>query len=101
MNYQELKKRICKTGLTIKEFAILLRLNPNTITNLSKKEEMPRNLVIIVSLMVKMEENKLEYLGIFEELNLKENKPRGKKAEKEKTTQPKYAGNPPRKINTN
>ena len=38
MNYEELTRNIAKAGLDIKEFAKLIKANPNSITNLKSKE---------------------------------------------------------------
>ena len=70
MNYYELIRNIRKAGLSVKEFAILLKANPNSITNLKKKESVPKNLGIIAVLLGEMVDKGLEYKHLFEKLNL-------------------------------
>ncbi len=70
MNYYELIRNIRKAGLSVKEFAILLKANPNSITNLKKKESVPKNLGIIAVLLGEMVDKGLDYKHLFEKLNL-------------------------------
>mgnify|MGYP003486557700 FL=1 len=70
MNYDELIRNIGKAGLSVKEFAILLKANPNSITNLKKKESVPKNLGIIAVLLGEMVDKGLDYKHLFEKLNL-------------------------------
>ena len=83
MDYDELTRNIGKAGLTIKEFAILLKANPNSITNLKKKDTIPKNLGIIAVLLGEMVDKGLEYKHLFEKLDLQEQKRRRSKEDKE------------------
>lgn len=78
MDYDEFTRNIGKAGLTIKEFAHLIKTNPNSITNLSKKEQMPKNLAIIAVLLGEMVDKGLEYKHLFEKLDFEPQKPRVK-----------------------
>lgn len=78
MDYEEFTRNVRKAGLTLKEFAHLIKTNPNSITNLSKKEQMPKNLAIIAVLLGEMVDKGLEYKGLFEKMNLEPQKARVK-----------------------
>ena len=78
MNYDELIRNIGKAGLDIKEFAELIKANPNSITNLKSKEKMPKNLVIIAVLLSEMKEAQLPFKTCLNKLNLEEQKARRK-----------------------
>lgn len=78
MTYEELTRNIAKTGLDIKEFSELIKVNPNSITNLKPKRNMPKNLTIIAVLLGEMVDKGLEYKYLFEKLDLKEQKARRK-----------------------
>lgn len=78
MNYEEFTRNIGKAGLTIKEFATLIKANPNSLTNLSKKETIPKNLAIIVVLLGELVDKGLEYKHLFEKMDLEHQKPRVK-----------------------
>jgi len=78
MDYEEFTRNVRKAGLTLKEFAHLIKTNPNSITNLSKKEQMPKNLAIIAVLLGEMVDKGLEYKSLFEKMNLEPQKARVK-----------------------
>jgi len=78
MDYEEFTRNIGKAGLTVKDFANLIKTNPNSITNLSKKERMPKNLAIIAVLLGEMVDKGLEYKSLFEKMNLEPQKARVK-----------------------
>lgn len=78
MNYDEFTRNIRKAGLSIKEFAILIKANPNSITNLSKKNNIPKNLAIIAVLLGELVEQEIEYKRLFKKMNLEPQKARVK-----------------------
>ena len=78
MNYDELIRNIGKAGLDIKEFAELIKANPNSITNLKSKEKMPKNIAVIAVLLGEMVDKGLDYKHLFEKLELEEQKARRK-----------------------
>lgn len=61
MTYKEFRRLLGKAGLTAKEFAHLLSLNPNSITNYSSLGEVPPHFAIIVSLMGAMADKGLDF----------------------------------------
>ncbi len=78
MDYEEFTRNIRKAGLTLKEFAHLIKTNPNSITNLSKKEQMPKNLAIIAVLLGEMVDKRIDYKHLFEQMDLSPQKARVK-----------------------
>lgn len=78
MNYEELTRNIAKAGLDIKQFAELIKANPNSITNLKSKEKIPKNIAVIAVLLGEMADKGLEYKYLFEKLDLEEQKARRK-----------------------
>ena len=79
LDYEELVRNIGKAGLTIKEFAKLIKANPNSITNLSnKKRKVPKNLAIISVLLGELVDNKIDYKPLFDKLELEPQKARVK-----------------------
>lgn len=77
MDYQEFTRNIKKAGLSIKEFANLLEANPNSITNLSNKEKMPKNLAVISVLLGEMKDKGIEYRHLFDKMDLEPQRARG------------------------
>ena len=78
MNYEELTRNIAKAGLDIKEFAELIKANPNSITNLKSKKKIPKNIGIIAVLLGEMKEAKLPLKDFLNSLDLEEQKARRK-----------------------
>ena len=78
MNYEELKRNIRKAGLDIKDFAELIKVNPNSITNLKSKKKIPKNIGIIAVLLGEMKEAKLPFKDFLNSLDLEEQKARRK-----------------------
>ena len=78
MDYEEFKRQIGKSGLTLKDFAELLHLNKNSLSNLAGKEKVPDHLAVIVVLLGEMAEHKIDFRSVIERIDLKKNEPRGK-----------------------
>ncbi len=78
MDYEEFTRNIRKAGLTLKEFAYLIKTNPNSITNLSNKEQMPKNLAIIAVLLGEMVDKGIDYKHLFIKMDIEPQKARVK-----------------------
>lgn len=78
MTYDEFRRQLGKAGLTVKEFAGLIKQNPNSITNHAKQGFVPTHLAIIAALMGDMAEFGMDYRGTLCKLQLDANRPRGK-----------------------
>ncbi|MFD2631159.1 XRE family transcriptional regulator [Idiomarina piscisalsi] len=70
MEYDELKRQIGKAGLTNKEFAKLIRINPNSITNF-KKKSVPKNIAIIATLIAEMKEHRVDFKAVLNSFEIK------------------------------
>ena len=77
MTYDEFQRLLGKAGLTAKEFAALVKMHPNSISNCSRKGEVPSHLAIIVSLMGEMAENGLDFKDVFRKIDIECKRPRG------------------------
>lgn len=71
MNYEELLRNIGKSGLTIRDFAELLGMNRVSISNLSKKEEVPVHLGVIAALMGEMAEHGIDFRPVIVKMDIK------------------------------
>lgn len=68
MPYTEFQRLIGKAGLSIKEFATLLDMKPNSITNYSKQGVVPMHIAVIVALISTMKDEGLDFYPIFEKV---------------------------------
>ena len=83
MNYKELIRQLGKAGLNCKEFAELLKVTPQSISNLKAKEikegtDVPKNLAIIATLLGEMAEQGTDYREIIGRIDFKPQKSRNK-----------------------
>ena len=68
MPYTEFQRLIGKAGLSIKEFAALLDMKPNSITNYSKQGVVPTHIAVIVALISTKKDQGLDFYPIFEKI---------------------------------
>lgn len=77
MTYDEFKRHVGKAGLTIKEFAELIKLKPASVSNYAKSGEVPSHLSIIAVLLAEFAERKIDFREILEHVEFTGKKPRG------------------------
>lgn len=80
MTYKEFRRQLGKAGLTVKDFAGLVKQTPNSITNHASQGKVPSNLAIIATLMGEMAEANLDYRTALSRIDIKQCKPRGNAA---------------------
>lgn len=66
MPYEEFQRLVGKAGLSIKEFGLLLDMNPNSITNYKKTGKIPTSIAVIAILISDMKEDGVDFYPIFE-----------------------------------
>lgn len=77
MTYGEFRRQVGKAGLTIKEFAELIKQTPNSISNHAAQGEVPPHLAIIASLMGDMADAKVDFRATLGRIEYEPSKPRG------------------------
>jgi len=77
MIYNDFIIELNKAGLTVRRFAGLMGMRPNSISNNKKKGDVPVHLAVIASLLAKMASHDIDYVPIFERLDPVRKKPRG------------------------
>ena len=68
MPYEEFQRLMGKAGLSIKEFATLLDMNPNSITNYKKIGKVPTHIAVLVYLLSSMKDEGADFYPIFEKI---------------------------------
>ncbi len=71
MTYKEFQIALLELDLNIKDFAQILGMNPNSITNYKLKGYMPLQLSIIINLILEMKKNDINYEDIINEAKRK------------------------------
>jgi transcriptional regulator with XRE-family HTH domain len=77
MSYDEFLRQLGKAGLSVREFAGLLRMNPNSVSNYAHTSEVPDHLAVIAALMGEMGEHRLDFRTVLSRIELRSKKPRG------------------------
>jgi hypothetical protein len=77
VTYEEFQRHVGKAGLSLKEFAGLLRMNRASLSNLAKKGEVPAHLAIIATLLGEMAEQRVEFRPSLSRIDIKPKRARG------------------------
>jgi hypothetical protein len=77
MSYDDFTIELAKAGLSIRRFATLLGMQPNSISNNKQKGDVPAHLAVIASLLAEMTSHKLPFEPVFERLQPNRKRPRG------------------------
>lgn len=77
MTYEEFQRQIGKAGLTIREFADMVKMNRISISNYGQKGEVPSHLAVIAALLGEMAERKIDYRDTLSRIDILPKKPRG------------------------
>jgi hypothetical protein len=81
MTYDEFLRQLGKAGLTVKEFAQLVRMNRVSISNNAKKGQVPSHLAVIAALMGEMAERGIDYRAALSRIEIAPRKPKGAAAQ--------------------
>ena len=76
MPYADFLEELKKTGLSVREFAELIGMNPNSISNYARTGELPTHLALIAVLVVGISEMGGDYRQIMSRVERVRKKPR-------------------------
>jgi hypothetical protein len=71
MSYDEFLRQLGKAGLSVREFAILLRMNPNSVSNYGASGEVPDHLAVLAALMGEMSEHRIDFRPVLARIELR------------------------------
>lgn len=77
MTYEEFRRQLGKAGLTNRQFADLVKINPNSITNFKKEGEVPDHWAIVALLMGLLADQGIDYKEPISRISLAGRKVRG------------------------
>jgi hypothetical protein len=77
LTYDDFITELNKAGLTVRRFAELMGMRPNSVSNNKKTGEIPMHLAVIASLLAELSSRSIDYSPIFERLEPARKKPRG------------------------
>ncbi|WP_024881524.1 hypothetical protein [Methylosinus sp. LW3] len=77
MGYEEFLRTLARAGLSIRAFAELIAMNPNSVSNYARSGEVPDKLAIIAALVAEMSVQQLDFRSVIASVELTAKKPRG------------------------
>lgn len=77
VKYEDFIMELNKAGLTVRRFANLMGMQPNSVSNNKKTGEIPMHLAVIASLLAELSSRSIDYIPIFDRLEPSRKKPRG------------------------
>ena len=78
MGYADFLVELTRAGLSIRAFAKLVGMNPNSISNYARLGEVPVHLALIAVLVAEMSAQGLDYRGVTAKVELIPKRPRGR-----------------------
>ena len=77
MGYDEFRRQIGKAGLSLREFADLMKMHRHSITNYRRKGEVPAHLAVIATLLGVMADKKIDIRSVLNGIDIAPKKSRG------------------------
>lgn len=77
MTYDDFLGELSKAGLSVKRFAELLGMQPNSVSNNKKRGEIPIHLALIASLLAEMSTHHIDYEPVIARVRPVKKRPRG------------------------
>jgi transcriptional regulator with XRE-family HTH domain len=77
MPYTDFILELGKAGLTVRAFAELVGMNPNSISNYARSGELPTHLALIAVLVAELSSQRMDYRRVMAKVELAPKKPRG------------------------
>lgn len=77
MGYDAFLRDLARAGLSIRAFAELIGMNPNSVSNYARSGEVPDKLAIIAALVAEMNAQGIDFRRVISKVELTAKKPRG------------------------
>lgn len=77
MSYAEFLEELLRAGLSVRAFAELIGMNPNSISNYARDAALPTHLALIAVLVAELSEKGVDYRLAMAKVELAPKKPRG------------------------
>jgi lambda repressor-like predicted transcriptional regulator len=78
MRYRDFLTELRKAGLSVRAFAKLIGMNPNSVSNYASIGEVPKHLSVIAALLAEMSIQGIAFRPAVERVNSNPQRPRGR-----------------------
>jgi hypothetical protein len=77
LNYAEFLAELDQAALSVREFATLLQMHPNSVSNYARPGEVPTHLAVIAALLAELRRNSIDHEPVFKRIRIAAKRPRG------------------------
>lgn len=77
LTYGEFLAELEQAALTVREFAALVHMHPNSVSNYARAGEVPTHLAVIAALLAELRRNAIDHQPIFARIRIAAKRPRG------------------------
>lgn len=77
MTYAEFLAELDRAALNVREFAALVQMNPNSVSNYAGKRDVPTHLAVIAALLAELRSNGIDHEPVFARVQIAAKRPRG------------------------
>lgn len=77
MTYTEFLAELDQAALSVREFAALLQMNPNSVSNYARSGEVPTHFAVIAALLAELRRNGINHQPVFSRLRIAAKRSRG------------------------
>lgn len=77
MTYTDFLAELDEAALSVREFAALVQMNPNSVSNYARSGEVPAHLAVIAALLAELRRNGVDHQAVFARIRIEAKRPRG------------------------
>jgi len=77
LTYAEFLAELDQAALNVREFAALVQMHPNSVSNYARLGEVPAHLAVIAALLAELRRNGIDYQPVFSRIRIAAKRPRG------------------------
>ena len=77
MTYAEFLAELDQAALSVRDFAALVQMNPNSVSNYARSGEVPTHLAVIAALLAELRGNGIDHQRVFSRIRIAAKRPRG------------------------
>lgn len=92
LTYAEFIAELDQAAMSVREFALLMQMNPNSVSNYARSGEVPPHLAVIAALLAELHKSGIDHRPVFSRIQITPKRPRGS-AERGR-----FGGDPQRRL---
>ncbi|MET1111801.1 MAG: XRE family transcriptional regulator [Allosphingosinicella sp.] len=77
MTYPEFLAELDQAALNVRDFAALVQMHPNSVSNYARSGVVPAHLAVIAALLAELRRNGIDHQGVFSRIRIAAKRPRG------------------------